>query len=121
MTLARHLISGFAHIVLVIRHLFADFARLATLLRRSHGALAAENLFLRKQLALLQERKAKPHRATDATRFLMALLGRFFNWRSALVVVKPDTLIRWRRKGFDRRLPPRTHTRSEAAMDDLRP
>jgi len=30
----------------------------------------------------------------------MALLGRFFYWRSALVVVKPDPLIRWRRKGF---------------------
>jgi hypothetical protein len=30
----------------------------------------------------------------------MAPLGRLFNWRSALVVVKPDTLIRWRRKGF---------------------
>jgi transposase InsO family protein len=96
----RHLISAFALIVFVICHLFADFARLATLLCRSHGALAAENLFLRKQLALFQERKAKPHRATDATRFLMALLGRFCNWRSALVVVKPDTLIRWHRKGF---------------------
>jgi len=30
----------------------------------------------------------------------MALLGRFFDWRSALVVVKPDTLIRWHRKGL---------------------
>ena len=76
MTLARHLISGFAHIVLLIRH------------------LAAENLFLRKQLALLQERQAKPYRATDATRFRMVLLGRFFDWRSALVVVQPGTLIR---------------------------
>ena len=41
--------------------------------------LAAENLFLRKQLARFQERKIKPHRASDATRFLMALPGRFFN------------------------------------------
>ena len=84
----------------MICHLVADFARLAALLCRSHGALAAENLFLPKQLALFQERKAKPRHAAGATRFLMALLGRFFSWRSALVVVKPDTLIRWRRKGF---------------------
>jgi transposase InsO family protein len=95
-----HPISAFAHAAFVIRHLVADFARLASSWCRSHGALAAENLFLRKQLALFQERKVKPHRATDATRFLMALLGRFFDWRSALVVVKPDTLIRWHRKGF---------------------
>jgi hypothetical protein len=27
-------------------------------------------------------------------------LGRLFDWRSALVVVKPDTLIRWHRRGF---------------------
>src|SRR5258705_12034 len=60
----------------------------------------AENLFLRKQLALFQERKVKPHRANDATRWLMAAVSRLFNWRMALVVVKPDTFIRWHRKGF---------------------
>jgi hypothetical protein len=30
----------------------------------------------------------------------MALLARFFEWRQALTIVKPDTLIRWHRKGF---------------------
>jgi hypothetical protein len=62
--------------------------------------LAAENLFLRKQLALFQERQVRSHRATDSTRWLMAVLSRLFDWRDALVVVKPDTLIRWHRKGF---------------------
>jgi putative transposase len=100
MPLTRHLISTFAHFILLVRHLVADFAGLATSRWRSRGALTAENLFLRKQLALFQERKVKPHRATDATRFMMVLLERFFDWRSALVVVKPDTLIRWHRKGF---------------------
>jgi putative transposase len=74
--------------------------RLAFLAVRSHNSLAAENLFLRKQLALFQERKVKPRRADDATRWLMATLGRMFQWRNALVNVKPDTLIRWQRKGF---------------------
>jgi len=46
------------------------------------------------------ERKTKPHRATDAVRFTLAQLSRFFEWRDALTVVKPDTLIRWHRKGF---------------------
>jgi putative transposase len=30
----------------------------------------------------------------------MACLSRLFDWRNALVVVKPDTLIRWHRRGF---------------------
>jgi transposase InsO family protein len=67
---------------------------------RSRRALAAENLFLRKQLALFQERKVKPRRADDSTRWMMATLSRMFEWRDALWNVKPDTLIRWHRKGF---------------------
>ena len=62
---------------------------------RSSSALAAENLFLRKQLAMYVERKQKPRRATDSDRFMLAQLMRFFDWPSALTVVKPDTLVRW--------------------------
>jgi putative transposase len=75
-------------------------ARLAFLAVHSRSALAAETLFLRKQLALFQERKVKPRRADDSTRWMMATLSRMFQWRSALVNVKPDTLVRWHRKGF---------------------
>jgi hypothetical protein len=39
---------------------------------RSHVQLAAENLFRRKQLALYQEHQAKPRRADDATRVILA-------------------------------------------------
>jgi hypothetical protein len=46
------------------------------------------------------ERKKKSRRATDAFRCTMALLARFFEWRQALTIVKPDTRIRWHRKGF---------------------
>src|SRR4029453_4385946 len=67
---------------------------------RSRGALAAENLVLRKQLALYLERKKRPRRATDAVRFTMALLAKFFEWRQALTIVKPATLIRCLEKGF---------------------
>jgi transposase InsO family protein len=67
---------------------------------RSRAQLAAENLFLRKQLALFQERRAKPGRADDATRVVLARLSRFLEWRQLLVIVKPETLIRWHRKGF---------------------
>ena len=77
-----------------------DLFRLLVLVSRSRRALAAENLFLRKQLALFQERQVKPHRAHDSTRLIMVILGRMFWWRGALVNVKPDTFIRWHRKGF---------------------
>src|SRR6476660_3886342 len=77
-----------------------DLGRLLASGARSRRALAAENLFLRKQLALFQERKVKPRRADDSTRWLMATLSQMFQWSEALVNVKPDTLIRWHRKGF---------------------
>jgi len=49
---------------------------------------------------LFVERKVRPRRATDSIRFTLARLSRFFDWRNALIVVKPDTLIRWHRRGF---------------------
>jgi putative transposase len=67
---------------------------------RPNPKLAAEVLFLRKQLALYEERQVKPRRATDATRIVMVWLSHFFNWRSALRIVKPETLTRWHRQGF---------------------
>jgi len=67
---------------------------------KSRTSLVAENLFLRKQLAVYLERKAKPRRATDATRLSLVFLSRFFDWRQALAIVKPETLIGWHRKAF---------------------
>jgi transposase InsO family protein len=67
---------------------------------RPHGALAAENLFLRKQLAMYQERKLKPRRPDTAFRVALVLLSSHFDWKHALVVIKPQTLVRWHRQGF---------------------
>ncbi|MBI3392089.1 MAG: transposase [Nitrospirae bacterium] len=67
---------------------------------RPRASLAAENLFLRKQLALFRERKVRPRRADGATRLGLVLLSRLFDWKDALVAVKPGTLIRWHRLGF---------------------
>ena len=97
---ACELITALSHATASGRAVLFDLGRLLALCFRSRAALAAENLFLRKQLALFEERKAKPRRATDSIRFVMAALGRLFAWRPALRVVKPDTFIRWHRKGF---------------------
>ena len=57
-------------------------------------------LFLRRQLALYVERGVKPRRIDPVTRLSLAILSRFFNWRDALVVVRPETTIRWHRAGW---------------------
>ena len=84
----------------VFLQLIADFVVYLGLLIRPRKAIAAENLFLRRQLALYQERKVDPRRIDPATRITLALLSKLFNWRDALVVVQPKTLIRWHRAGF---------------------
>jgi transposase InsO family protein len=80
--------------------LLGDSLQFLRLCLRSPTALAAENLFLRKQLALYQERHVTPRRATDATRLALTWLSGWFDWRQALVVVQPATLLRWHREGF---------------------
>ena len=75
-------------------------ARGLQLLFRSRSALIAENLFLRKQLAFYQEHDIAPRRLTDAARICLVVWSRLFKWREALVIVKPETLIGWHRKGF---------------------
>src|SRR4029077_5497741 len=92
--------SAFSYCFRTLSSVVVDLVRLASLAVYSHSALAAENLFLRKQLAMFQERKVKPRRADDATRWMMAVLSRMFRWGNSLLNVKPDTLIRWQRKGF---------------------
>ena len=77
-----------------------DLIRLAALAARPRAALVAENLFLRKQLALFQERKVRPRRADASIRWMMAALSEWFAWRDALVNVQADTLLRWHRQGF---------------------
>ena len=54
--------------VRTVRRIARDLLRLLSTAVRSHAHLAAENLFLRKQLALYVERQVKPRRADDATR-----------------------------------------------------
>jgi len=67
---------------------------------RSRAQLAAENALLRQQLIVLR-REAKRPVLTPADRALLVLLaGRVRAWRQALLVVRPDTLLRWHRAGF---------------------
>jgi hypothetical protein len=63
-------------------------------------SLVAENLALRQQLAVLNRKIHRPqlHRRD---RFFCVTLSRFWkNWREVLIIVKPETVIRWHRQGF---------------------
>src|SRR4030095_11679150 len=86
-------------VVLILLALLGNTARFGLLCLRPSAALAAENLFLRKQLALYQERHIKPRRATDATRLALVWLGRWFDWRQALAIVQTETFSPWHQQG----------------------
>jgi putative transposase len=94
--LPRHII----HRARMLLMLLLDAWRFLGLCLRPSPVLAAENLFLRKQLALYQERQTKPRRPTQATRMALAWLAGWFDWRQALCIVQPATLTRWHRQGF---------------------
>jgi putative transposase len=60
-----------------------------------------EILALRHQLAMLQRRTNKRPSLRTVDRLLWVVLSRVWaQWRSALVIVKPETVIAWQRKGF---------------------
>jgi putative transposase len=80
--------------------LVRDLLHFVGLIGSSHASLAAENLFLRKQLAFYVERKVKPRRLNDAARIALVMLARCIDWRTVLVVVRPETLLRWHHQGF---------------------
>jgi len=69
-------------------------------LARSKLELMAENALLRQQLIVLR-RSVKQPRLTRPDRLLLVLLaGKVRAWRQALLIVKPETLLRWHRQGF---------------------
>src|SRR5476651_624820 len=84
----------------IMIQLAGEMLRWWALAFRSSQSIKAENLFLRRQLALYIERGVKPCRIDLVTRIGLTLLSRFFNWRDAWVVVRPETMLRWHRAGW---------------------
>ena len=66
----------------------------------SQAELAVENLALRQQLAILSEQKKRPRLRTRDRIFWVWLSRLWTGWRSLLVIVQPDTVVRWHRQGF---------------------
>ena len=69
-------------------------------LPRTKPVLILENALLRQQLIILQRSVQRP-RCTSADRALLVLLaGRLRTWRQSVLIVQPETLLRWHRALF---------------------
>jgi putative transposase len=87
----------FLHLALSALHLLAAAVSAAF---QSRATLQLENLALRHQLGVLR-RSVKRPKLTSADRLLWVwLCDVWSDWRSALVIVKPATVIGWHRRGF---------------------
>lgn len=84
------------HLLFLLGCIAADVCRLGSFVLFFSGGAAAENLFLRKQLAMYVEHGAKPRRAHDREKVTLVVLAKLFDWRDALVVVSPRTFKNWR-------------------------
>ena len=84
----------------IVLRLLADVVGLLAFPFRLRRSLEAENLFLRRQLALDKERGGKPHWVDAAARVSLAFISKLCDWRFCLIVVRPETLILWHRAGW---------------------
>ncbi len=80
----------------VMSLLVCALRRLAT----SRANLLAENLALRQQLAIYQRMAKRPKLRPRDRVFWVWLYWLWSGWRSALMIVRPETVVRWHRQGF---------------------
>ena len=67
---------------------------------RTRRGLLLENLALRQQLAALKRRHPRP-RLAAFDKFFWVLARRFWSgWKQALLIVSPETVVRWHKSGF---------------------
>ena len=66
----------------------------------SRRNLLIENLALRQQLLVFKRVNSRPRLAALEKLFWVLLQRSWSSWKSALIVVSPDTVVRWHRAGF---------------------
>jgi putative transposase len=71
-------------------------------LTRSKSELVLENALLRQQLVVLQRQVKRPALTCRDRALLVLMASKLPSWRSALMIVQPDTLLRWHREMFRR-------------------
>ncbi len=78
---------------------------------RGKRALVLENLALRQQLAVYRRAHKRPRLRSGDRAFWVWLSKRWDGWQTPLILVKPETVIRWHRQGFKLYWRWRSHTR----------
>src|ERR1700730_16541724 len=90
MVMKRPMVAFLTQLLLVIRSWFARRAR-----------LEAENLILRQQLVVLRRQQPKRVRLWNIDGLLTVWLYRLYaSLLDAIIIVQPETVIRWHRRGF---------------------
>src|SRR5712692_5525413 len=87
--------------------------RALALALRGHRELVLENLALRQQLTVMRRTTNRPHLATCDRLFWIALGHIWRNWRTALILVQPDTVVRWHRDWLRHRWTRRSRSRPD--------
>ncbi len=67
---------------------------------KSKEQLIMENALLRQQVIALKRQVARPQLTAKDRSLLVVLASRVRDWKNALLIVKPDTVLRWHRQGF---------------------
>jgi putative transposase len=80
--------------------LLLQLLRLLPFLCSGHRQLALENLALHQQLAVYKRTVPRPKLRTTDRLFWVALARAWAGWRQPLVIVTPDTILRWQRRRF---------------------
>ena len=73
---------------------------LATQFFRYRRDLLLENLALRQQLAVWKRRRPQPRLSVSDKLFWVTLRRLWLGWDHALILVQPETVVRWHRAGF---------------------
>ena len=90
MVMKRPMVAFLSQLLLTIRSRFTRRAR-----------LEAENLLLRQQLVVLRRKSPKRVRLWNIDRLLLVWLYRLYpSLLDAIIIVQPETVIRWHRRGF---------------------
>jgi putative transposase len=67
---------------------------------KSKAQLVVENAFLRQQVIVLKRQVARPQLTAKDRSLLVLTASRVRDWKNALLIVQPDTLLGWHRQGF---------------------
>jgi len=99
----------------IVAHLMEMLFSLVRSLLADKAELALEVVALRQQLAVFKRKKPRPHLDPLDRMFLVALKDQFAAWAEALIIVKPETVVRWHREAF------RKHWAKKSARPPGRP